>query len=357
MYWDRLSRKSSQYVLYGSILTLNTQSCDCNNIEEIGMMAAHINQIDVPSIVFAHRDFARWLLDSVTTSHFIPVMDDLLNTVELENPIHIQVADGSCMQATHRGVVELHFMSDQGIQVNLQLMHVQFVPGLQTWLFSIESFVSNGCCSVLYSNENIKVHFPSQLIITIQVPHLPPGTYIARTTADLTSDNVEENGFGTYIYDQYWVNEVYNQLQPNGETYTHHIAPMAVLDDLQNSGGVDRPIWQPTETNEENFQSNKSHMNVDLEHQIFGQREISSLRMAASNAEVWDDRTMTFGGDSWCGHCNIAISPRTGLLKKLTRFTKKPLENLFVDCVVRKLFLCFVLLITLYYLITISISS
>ncbi|MCP4746931.1 MAG: hypothetical protein GY874_12460, partial [Desulfobacteraceae bacterium] len=146
-----LSRYDSKQV----ILELESERCDCKSFEEIGMMAAHINRIDAPPIAFAHGDFAKWLLDSGATSHFTPVMDDLINPVELENPIHIQVADGSRMQATHRGVVELHFTSDQGIQVNLRLMRVLFVPGLQTRLFSIESFVSDGRCSVLYSNGNV----------------------------------------------------------------------------------------------------------------------------------------------------------------------------------------------------------
>jgi hypothetical protein len=217
------------------------------------MMAAHVHRIDAPPIAFVHGDFAKWLLDSRATSHFMPVMSDLLNPVELEHPIHIQVADGSHMQATHRGVVVLHFTSDQGIQDNLRLMHILFVPGLQTRLFSIESFVSDRCCSVLYSNGNVKLHFPSQLSITIQLPHVPPGTYIARTTTDLFEGNIQENGFRSFIHDQQRVDEVYIQLQPNGETDTHHIAAMAkeVVPDVQSEGGVDVPIWQPSEWDEE----------------------------------------------------------------------------------------------------------
>jgi hypothetical protein len=126
---------------------------------------------------------------------------------------------------------------------------------------------------------------------------------------------------------------VHIQLQPNGETDTHHIAAMAVQDDLQNSGRVDAPLWQPTEWNEEKLKSNKSQMNVELEHQIFGHRAISSLMAAASNAGVWDDINMTFGGDSWYDHCKIAFSPRTALSKRPMRFTGKQLEHLFIDCV------------------------
>jgi hypothetical protein len=115
-------KKSRRYNSEQDRLMVETKRCDRDNFDEKCMMAAHPNRIDAPPIAFAHGDFAKWLLDSGATSHFTPVMDDLINPVELENPIHIQVADGSRMQATHRDVVELHFTSDQGIQVNLQLM-------------------------------------------------------------------------------------------------------------------------------------------------------------------------------------------------------------------------------------------
>jgi hypothetical protein len=46
-----------------------------------------------------------------------------------------------------------------------------------------------------------------------------------------------------------------------------------------------------------------------------------------------DGINMTFGGDSWCDHCKIVISPRTALLKKSMRFTGKSLAHLFIDCV------------------------
>jgi hypothetical protein len=106
-------------------------NCD-DMVVERGMMAAHVRRIDAPPIVFVHGDFAKWLLDSGATSYFTPAMSDLLNPVELEHPIHIQVADGSRMQATHRGVVELHFTSDQGIQVNLRLIKMRnFLWGFQ----------------------------------------------------------------------------------------------------------------------------------------------------------------------------------------------------------------------------------
>jgi hypothetical protein len=73
-------------------------------------------------------------------------------------------------------------------------------------------------------------------------------------------------------------------------------------------------------------------MNVELGHQIFGHRAISSL-IGASKAGVWDDVEMTFGGDSWCDHCKITIALRNAMLKTLMNFNGKPLEHIFIDCI------------------------
>ena len=101
-------------------------------------MSAHTMNQHVSSIKLPFGDFAKWLLDSGATSHFTPVLSDLLEAESLSPPMYIKVADGSRMTATHKGVVEVHFVSDQGTQVNLRLLRVLYVPGLQTRLFSIE---------------------------------------------------------------------------------------------------------------------------------------------------------------------------------------------------------------------------
>lgn len=105
------------------------------------------NSISSSLTAFAHGDFALWLLDLGTTSHFTPHFEDLINPIPCS--IFIQVADGSHLEATNEGTVELHFTSDQGIQTILRLSRVLCIPNLQTRLFSIKSFARNGCDSIV----------------------------------------------------------------------------------------------------------------------------------------------------------------------------------------------------------------
>lgn len=139
------------------------------------MMARQL--IDAHSIAFAIGCFALWLLDSGTTSHFTPVFTDLINPEELSSPIFIRVADGSRLIATHTGTVELYFTSNEGTSVVLRLLRVLYVPGLQTSLFSIKSFVSNGRFKAIYSRGNVSLQFREDISIDIPLPHVPPGTY------------------------------------------------------------------------------------------------------------------------------------------------------------------------------------
>ena len=110
-------------------------------------MSSVSNELPISQVL---GDFIMWLLDSGATSHFTPIFEDLCDPVELNPPVYIRVADRSRMKATHQGSVELQFTSDQGVETSLNLLHVLFVPGLQTRLFSIEIFVSKGEFSALY---------------------------------------------------------------------------------------------------------------------------------------------------------------------------------------------------------------
>ena len=299
-------------------------------------LAALSRKIDAPAVAFAHGDFAKWLLDSGATSHFTPVLDDLLGAVELETPIYIRVADGSRMRATHRGIVELHFTSDEGIQVNLRLMRVLYVPGLQTRLFSIESFISDGRCSALYSRGSVKLRFANEINMTIGLPHIPPGSYVANTIHDISVLDGEENGFRTYIHrGEPRIEDFYLQVQPDGDTDTHFIgmAQETSTNEDPMSGGVDGATWKPTVWSERKLAPNsRQRMNVELGHRIFGHRAVSSL-MHASNSEVWDDIKMVFAGDTWCDKCHIAVSPRQAASKRSMRIAGLPLQHLFIDCI------------------------
>jgi hypothetical protein len=84
---------------------------------------------------FQQGDFQMWLLDSGAPCHFTPVLEDLIDARRTDPPKYVRVADGTLMQATHEGSVELHFTSDQGNNTLLRLLRVLYIPGLQSRLF------------------------------------------------------------------------------------------------------------------------------------------------------------------------------------------------------------------------------
>ena len=308
---------------------------------ELCMMSSnHQRRIDVQAIAFAHGDFYKWLLDSGATSHFTPCLSDLLNPQVLNPPVNIKVADGTLMRATHQGIVEVHFTSDQGTRVNLRLMRVLYVPGLQTRLFSIESFISDGRCSALYEKDFVTLRFPQNITMTINLPHVPPGTYVSRETHDISEAlEANENGFLLVIHREPRIDENYIQVTPDGITDTHFIGMVNenILDEEElrqinpMEGGADAPVWIPTDWHErKETRIKKKRMDVELAHEIFGHRSISSL-MLGSNANVWDDLELIFSGDSWCDMCRIAIAPRKPRSKNAMVFNNRPLEHIFID--------------------------
>ena len=270
----------------------------------------------------------------------------MLEPETLNPPIYIKVADGSQLRATHKGIVEIHFTSDQQTQMNLRLLRVLYVPGLQTRLFSIESFVSNGRCSAVYSKGQVKLVFPNNLSLNIELPHVPPGTYISRETRDLTNLSGSEQGMTTWIHSTASnPNEKYVQVTPDGATDTHFIGMAQEVKNKEQQevedknsdpldGGEPTELWTPTNwTDKQDARiTNKRRMDVELAHNIFGHRAVSSL-MSASNANIWDDLKLVFSGDSWCNKCKIAISPRNPMSKEKMRFSGVPLEHIFIDCV------------------------
>ena len=96
-------------------------------------------------------------------------------------------------------------------------------------------------------------------------------------------------------------------------------------------GGKETPLWKPSEWNKRRLESKgKQRMDIELGHEIFGHRAVSSL-LWDSKANVWDDIEMVLSGDSWCDKCKIAISPRNAMSKKPMRFEGKPLQHMFLD--------------------------
>ena len=288
--------------------------------------------IDRSTTILPTGDFARWLLDSGATSHFTPVFSDLIDPTPLVDPIYIRVADGSRMRASHQGIVELHFISDEGANVNLRLLRVLFVPGLQTRLFSIESFISNGRFTALYLQGRVRLQFSPQISITIELPHIPPGSYIANSVRDIDNIHPDDRGFNTTLFQ----NQNNNNNNQDGDQHFMMMAreisnDTTTTDPMQ--GGVDGATWKPSNWSEKSLSTpNKQRMNVELAHKIFGHRAISSL-MAASKSNVWDDITLDFAGDTWCDKCKIAVAPRQAISKRSMRMNGLPLQHIFIDCI------------------------
>ena len=265
-------------------------------------------------------DLALWLFDSGATSHFTPVLNDLENAEKLDRPIYVKVADGSTLRATHQGLVSLNFVSDQGVSINLKLLRVLFVPGLHTRLFSIESFVSDGTNKVVYSGNTVQLQFPQNLSMTIHLPHHPPSTF-------------------TISEEPFLCNETeltINCIHPNEQA---HMARLENGDDDINlsfdpiAGGEVAPTWTDNHWEEHKWHlKDKRRMSIELAHNIFGHRAVSSL-LWASKSNVWDDITLMVGEDIWCDSCKISTAPKHRRSKAPMRFTGKPLQHIFIDIV------------------------
>ena len=70
-----------------------------------------------------------------------------------------------------------------GFEVCLKLLRVLYIPGLQTRLFSIESFVSDGKHQVSYSGNKLQLIFPDGILMTIALPHYPPSSLMASSNS------------------------------------------------------------------------------------------------------------------------------------------------------------------------------
>ena len=164
----------------------------------------------------------------------------------LSPQLSFRVADGSTLQATHKGIVEIHFTTSSNRQMNLRLMRVLYVPGLATRLFSIESFISNNRCSVLYSKGSVQLFFGNNQSVTLDLPHVPPGTYISRETHDISNLSGEERGFRTWIHQRSTIPEE-TYIAVDTETDTHHIfMTQSLPPDDPMTGGEETSPWSPS---------------------------------------------------------------------------------------------------------------
>ena len=262
-------------------------------------------------------DLANWLFDSGATSHFTPYLEDLQDVQKLNHSLMIKVADGSMLKATHQGKVSLSFISDQGNHVTLRLLRVLYVEGLQTRLFSIESFTSDGKHQVNYASNVLKLKFAYGITKSIDLPHHPPASFLTtmmntRSNKSLTK-GIKEN-------------------KTKASTTTPASIPIPPTHD-PSAGGELATTWLDNGWQEHKWHlKNKRRMGVEEAHRIFGHRAVSSL-LWASNSNVWDDITLFAGDDIWCDSCRIATAPKNARSKATMRFKGRPLEYMFVDLV------------------------
>ena len=263
-------------------------------------------------------DLALWLFDSGATSHFTPVLQDLINAIKLDRPIYVKVADGSTLRATHQGMVSLSFISDQGIEINLKLMRVLHVPGLQTRLFSIESFVSDGLNRVLFSENRIQLQFPQNLTMTIELPHQPPSSFpVSIESNNLPIDDLTVNCIET--------------AHVAADDAASQIPTPSSFDPI--AGGENAPTWLNNDWEEHKWHlKDKRRISIERAHHIFGHRSINSL-LWASKSNVWDDVRLVAGEDVWCDSCKVSTAPKHARSKAPLRFNGRPLQHMFIDIV------------------------
>ena len=319
--FDHLSDSSyPRHIFFES----RARSNDSNNRHCNTEFAQMVTDTDRKTIqnTLPNGDLALWLFDSGATSHFTPVFKDLQQAQKLDKPIYVKVADGSTLRATHRGLVSLTFVSDQGITIDLKLLRVLFVPGLQTRLFSIESFVSDGSNKVVYSGNSIQLQFPQNLTMTLELPHHPPSIFSMTTHSSKYDDA-----------DDFTVACIEPQEDEHAHMANEVISPPEPPSFDPIAGGEEAPTWTSNDWEEHKWHlKEKRRMTIEQAHNIFGHRAVSSL-LWASRSNVWDDMTLVAGEDVWCDSCKISTAPKHARSKAPLRFTGKPLQHMFIDIV------------------------
>ena len=100
----------------------------------------------VAAHVSLHPDSNVWIVDSGASRHMTPTLDGFINYTPLATPLLIRVADGSTIEASGTGNVELGVSDSHGNRIILSLSNVLHVPKtLQYKLLSINCLMQDGC--------------------------------------------------------------------------------------------------------------------------------------------------------------------------------------------------------------------
>ena len=226
----------------------------------------------------------------------------MLKAEKLDQAIYIRVANGSTIRATYQGMVELNFTSDQGHVICLKLLRVLYVSGLQTQLFSIESFVSDGNHKVVYTGNILQLQFPNQITMSIDLPHQPSSSFFVISNINKLSE------------------QTVNFIEPDAALTTTESLVLTPSKSDPNAGRKHAPTWKNNHWEEQQWHlKGKRKINLERAHHTFGHRAVSSL-IWASKANVWDDVSLVAEGDMWCDSCKIATAPKKSRSKAPMRF-------------------------------------
>ena len=184
------------------------------------------------------------------------------------------------------------------------------MPHLTRRLLSVHSIInSDPNFRISYSQNTVTLLFQPHLSITLPLPRVTSPVINETTTND---DRLTNQSTQSIINDE---------------------TTEATQDDTQAQGGSESIHFQPTRWNDVDTSLKlKRRMDVELAHNIFGHRSISSL-LNASQAKVWDDIQLIVNGDSWCDSCKIAIAPKSARSKLPMRFNEAPMQVFFMDMI------------------------
>ena len=255
-------------------------------------------------------DFQRYIPDSGATSHFTPVLEDLINPVECRVPILL--ADGNTVYATQIGYSQINFVTDQGDTSTLHLANVHYVPGLNHRLFSLQAFTrqTNHHAEIRHSNTTLVFEDGA----TYTWPFTPQvdtfDTY--NEHADIAQDEPMP------------VNVAALPVLPTAEPVAQPAAQPTAHPHTQ-------PPTTPTFVASEQVRPTKT---IPLEKALLrlGFRSSRGI-LAGTYYNLWDDYQIRPGYDSFSTSLRIAISRTHNLSRQPMNLPHSAFELLFMDVI------------------------
>ena len=230
--------------------------------------AAHVvlapTAVDTDGRLFS--PISSWLIDSGASNHMTPVLSDLIADVTPCTQL-VQVANGVIIPAPKKGTARIRLFDINGLApVDVLLANVLYTPGLNRRLLSVPQWNEAGG----------SIHFNA---------HYTELTLIDDSTTD-TTITVRVNAPFT-SFSQEHVQSAHDAVATTPATVTPATTTQA-------------PV-SPVKT------KRKMAIPSGLLHRRLGHRSVAALG-AGSEADVWDDATMTFENDPFCWGCKVVLA-------------------------------------------------